>query len=155
METKLGEVKGYTITYDTRDKLFRLKNKNGDEVGSGKSQDDVELKAEKLSKQPFKFPIVALKVSHLSIEKGRVTSFNADDRAAYFSFDNKSYGSHMKLRLGCDKAYELTEANSRLYDEVFKCRSQIKEIEGKIESLIKELEKPINLDYFGLKERFY
>ncbi|GAI42131.1 unnamed protein product [marine sediment metagenome] len=38
METKIGEVKGYTITYDTRVKLFHLKNAEGEEVGSGKTQ---------------------------------------------------------------------------------------------------------------------
>ena len=149
---KIGTARGYTILYDEKQKLFILEDADGNDVASGVRQDEVEAKAEKLSKLAFKFPIAALKVSHLALQKGRVTSVNADEKAAYFSFDDKTYGSHMKLRLAYDKACELTEANTRIYDEVAQYRSQIKEIEGKIESLIKQLEKPIDLSYFGVKD---
>lgn len=151
---KIGTAKGFTIMYNEMRKLFVLEDAQGDEVASGATQQDVELKAEKLSKQAFKFPIPALKVSGLGLHQGRVTSVNADDRAAYFAYDDKTYGSHTKLRLAYDHAYELTEANSRIYAEVAKSREQIKEIEDKIRSLISQLEKPMGLSYFGLKERW-
>lgn len=148
---KIGTAKDYTILYDEKRKLFILQNAEGNEVSSGATQDEVETKAEKLSKQAFKFPIPALRVSHLLLEKGRVTSVNADDKSAYFSYDDKTYG-HSKLRLKYDCAYELTEANSRIHEQVEQYRSQIKEIEEKMSSLINQLEKPIDLSYFGLKD---
>ena len=148
---KVGTAKGYTILYDEKGKLFSLEDAEGNEVASGATQGEVELKADKLAKQAFKFPIPALKVSWLTLHQGRVTSVNADDRAAYFAYDDKTQGSHTKLRLPYDHAYELTEANSRIYAEVAKSREQIKEMEDKITSLISQLEKPIGLSYFGLK----
>ncbi len=151
---KIGTAKGYTILYDERRRLFILQDAEGNEVASGATQQDVEAKAEKLSKQAFKFPIPALKISGLALSKGRVTSLNADDKSTYFSYDEKTYGSHQKLRLRYDHAYELTEANSRIDEQVEQYNSQIKEIEGKISSLIDQLEKPINLSYFGLKDTY-
>lgn len=151
---KIGTARGFTIIYDERRRLFVLQDAQGDEVASGATQEDVELKAEKLSKQAFKFPIPALKVSGLSLQQGRVTSVNVDDRAAYFAYADKTYGTHTKLRLAYDHAYELTEANSRIYAEVAKSREQIKQIEDKIRSLFSQLEKPMDLSYFGLKEKW-
>jgi len=151
---KIGTAKGYTILYDEKGKLFSLEDADGNEVASGGTQDEVEAKADKLSKQAFKFPIPALKVSGLALSKGRVTSFNADDRAAYFAYDDKRYGSHTKLRLNYDHAYELTEANAKIAGEVEECHRQITEREEIIQSLISQLEKPIDRSYFGLKDPF-
>lgn len=148
----IGITKSYTILYDEKRKLFILQDAEDNEVASGATQDEVEVKAGKLSKQAFKFPIPALKVSRLNLEKGRVTSVNTDNKSGYFSHDDKRYGSHEKLRLRYDHAYELTEANSRIYEQVEECRSQIKQVEEKISGLIDQLEKPINLSYFGLKD---
>jgi len=150
---KIGTAKGYTILYDEKRKSFILEDADGNEVASGATQDEVEAKAEKLSKQTFKFPIPAIKVSGLNLSKGRVTSLNADDRSAYFSYDDKTYGSHhQKLRLKYDHAYELTEANAQIAGQVAECGKQITEIENKIKSLISQLEKPMNLSYFGQKD---
>ena len=147
---KVGTAKGYTILYDEKRKLFILEDADGNEVASGATQDAVEVKAEKLSKQAFKFPIPALNVSGLALFKGRVTSLNADDRSAYFAYDDKRCGSHQKLLLRYDHVYELTEANALIAGQVEECREQIKAIEDKIKSLISQLEKPIDLFYFGL-----
>ncbi len=149
---KIGIAKGYTILYDEKQKLFTLEDADGNEVASGATQGEVEAKADKLSKQAFKFPIPALKVSGLVLSKGRVTSFNTDERAAYFAYDDKRYGSHQKLRLAYEHACELTEANAQIAGQVEECHKQITEIEAKIRSLISQLEKPIDLSYFGLKE---
>ena len=149
---RIGTARGYTILYDEKRKLFILEDAAGNEVASDATQDGVETKAEKLSQLAFKFPIPALKVSGLALSKGRVTSFNADDRAAYFAYDDKRYGSHQKLRLNYDHAYELTEANSRILEQVKQYSSQIKAIEEMISSLQDQLEKRIDLAYFGLKD---
>ena len=154
MLIKIGTTRGYKILYDDKQKLFILEDADGNEVASGARQDEVEAKAEKLSKQAFKFPIPALKVNGLVLNKGRVTSVNTDDKSAYFSYDDKTYGSHQKLRLRYDHAYELTEANSGIHEQIEQYRNQIKEIEKKISSLIDQLEKPIDLAYFGLKEGY-
>jgi hypothetical protein len=151
-EIQIGTTRGYKILYDDGRKLFILKDKEGNEVASGPTQVEVEAKAEKLSKLAFKFPIPALRVSVLTLYKGRVTSVNADDRSVYFAYDDKTYGSHTKLNLRYDHAYELTEANAQIAHEVEMCRKQIREIEEKVKTLIGQLEKPIDLAYFGLKE---
>jgi hypothetical protein len=149
---KVGIARGCTILYDEKRRLFILEDADGNEVASGQSQDEVEAKAEKLSKQAFNFPIPALRVSGLTLFKGRVTSFNADQQSAYFSHDNKGYGSHEKLRLHYDHAYELTEANAKIAGEVEECHKQISAREEIIRSLMGQLEKPIDRAYFGLKD---
>jgi hypothetical protein len=148
----IGTAKGYPILYDEKRKLFILEDAEGNEVASGATQDEVEAKAGKLSKLAFKFPIPAFKVNGLVLNKGRVTSLDVDGKSVYFSYDDKKYGSHEKLRLRYDHACELTEANSRIHEQVKQYHNQIKEIEEKISSLINQLEKPIDLSYFGLKD---
>lgn len=149
---KIGTTKGYTVLYDERRKLFVLQDAEGNELTSGATQDEVEAKAGKLSQLAFKLPILALKVSGFNLEKGRVTSVNPDERSAYFVYDNKKYGSHAKLHLPSD-AYELTEANSQIYEQMQQCHSQIVLFQERIQSLIGQLEKRMDLDYFGLKSK--
>ncbi len=105
---RIGATRGYTILYDEKRKLFVLQDASGDEVASSATQDEVEATVEKLSKQAFKFPMPALKVSGLTLYKGRVTSFNAADKSAYFAYDAKTYVCHVRLRLRNDRAYEFT-----------------------------------------------
>jgi len=156
METNIGEVKGYTITYDSRDKLFRLKNAEGEEVGSGKTQDEVEQQADKLSKQGFTFPIPALLAGSWHIDKGKVTSVNLGDRSATFIYHDKAdYRSRAKIHLRTSHAHELTPKNEQIYQEVVQREEQVLKLHKEIEQFTKELENPINLSYFGLKEGFY
>lgn len=157
METKIGEVKGFTITYDTKDKLFHLKNAEGEEVGSGQTQDDVEKQADKLVKQSFTFPMPALlKGGAYFLGLGKVTSVNLGDRSCRFVYQEKGeYQSQTKVHLGHTHVYELTEHNNDLYQKVRAIREQIDRLQSEITELIDHLEKPINLAYFGLKERLY
>lgn len=149
---EIGTTKGFTIFYDRGQKLFILKDTQGIEVATAASQAELEAEAVKLSKLAFKSPIPALKVDRLTLRKGRVTSFNPDDKAAFFSFDDKRHFSHTKLKLQWDHAFELTEANSRIYERVEEWHRQIEGIEEKIKELISNLEKPLNLSYFDIKE---
>ena len=157
METKIGEVKGYTITYDDRDKLFHLKNAEGEEVGSGKTQDAVEQQADKLAKQSFTFPLPALlRGGPYSLHLGKVTSVNLEDRACRFVYQEKGeYHSHTKVHLRHTNAYELTEHNNGIYQKVMAMREQIDRLQSEIAVSLDHLEKPINLAYFGLKDSFY
>lgn len=153
---KVGTTKGFEIYYDENRKLFLLQDAEGNEVASGATQDDVESKAKKLSTQNFKFPIPAFAKGYgRSLEKGRVTSLNSEDRSVYFSYDDKSsFHSHSKLHLGRVGAgynpFEITEANTQIYAQVQECHNLIEETNLKIEGLLGQLEKPIDLVYFGL-----
>jgi hypothetical protein len=154
METKIGEAKGYAIVYDSRDKLFRLRDKDDVDVGSGKTQEEVEKKADALAKQSFKFPIPALERSNLYLRKGKITSLNIDDKSTQFVYDDKSIGSHTKMHLRYDKVHELTPQNEEIFKQVTAEREKIGEIEKEIEALIGKLEKPINLSYFSLEDTY-
>lgn len=149
-ETKIGEAKGYTIVYDSHDRLFYLRDKDDIDVGSGKTQEEVEKKADALAKQGFNFPILALEKTNLYLRKGKVTSLNIDDRSAYFVYDDKNVGSHTKIHLHYDKVYELTPENEVVFNQVMAGRNTIVRVEKEIEALLGKLEKPINLSYFGL-----
>ncbi|MBU1082469.1 MAG: hypothetical protein KKB59_18430 [Spirochaetes bacterium] len=154
METKIGEVKGYTIVYDSRDRLFCLRDKDGADVGSGATQEEVEKKADVLAKQSFKFPIPALESTGRYLQKGKITSFNIDNKSAQFVYEDRTYGSHTKIHLRHDKVHELTPQNEEISKEVTARRNKIAEIETEVGALISKLEKPINLSYFGLKDTY-
>jgi hypothetical protein len=154
METKIGEAKGYAIVYDSRDRLFRLRDKDDVDVGSGKTQEEVEKKADALAKQNFKLPIPALEHSGLYLWRGKITSLNIDDKSAQFVYDDKKHGSHSKIHLHYDRVHELTPQNEEIFKQVMAGRNTIVGIEKGIEALMEKLEKPINLSYFGLKDTY-
>ena len=156
METRIGEVKGYSIYYDTRDKLFRLKDGEGNEVGKGKTQDEVEKQADKLAKMAFTFPILALIEEGLSLKPGKVTSVNIEGRSCMFIYTEKEgYYSKTKVHLRYSRVHERTPNNEATYLEIKAKRDEIKQAEEEITALIAKLEKPIDLDYFSLKRERY
>jgi len=156
METKIAEVEGYTIVYEPRDKAFYLKDANGDVVGQGKTQDEVEEQAKKLAKRGFE-PIAALRGGHLELEPGRVTSINLAEQSVRFSFDEKkhtTYGSRGAIKVGLRYSpalYELTHQNQSIKEQTDGLREQMNSLEEQIKGLFKQLEKPINAKYFGLQ----
>lgn len=151
-ETQIGVIKGFYMSYNTRVKRFYLRDKEGQELGNKETQDAIETLAAKMAKQSFPLPIKAIEASNLKLRSGRITSVNPDDRTAYFSLDEKSgYYSHTKVRLNYSHVFERTEKNEKTMQLVEQYHLDIKRVEDKIEELIKELEKPIDLAYFGLK----
>lgn len=152
METEVGKFRGYTILYDNRDRLFHLRDADGQDVGSGKTQEDAEEHAKKLVKLAYKFPIEALSVSGSYVFKGKVTSLNPDDYSVRFAYAEHRAATKEHLRRG-SHIYEATEANKEIASQVDMARGHIKEIEEKIRSLISQLERPMNLKYFKLPER--
>lgn len=155
METKIAEFEGFTIVYEPRDKMFYLKDADGEVVGQGKTQDEVEEQAKKLAKRGFK-PVAALRVARLELEPGRVTSINLADQSVRFSFDEKNhsaYGSRGAIKVNLRYSpgmYEMTDQNRSIKEQVDGLLAEYKRIEEQIRDLMKQLEKPINLDYFNL-----
>ncbi|MDO9334145.1 MAG: hypothetical protein Q7T57_06455, partial [Dehalococcoidales bacterium] len=83
MEVKIASIKGYNIFYDTSDKRFELRNEDGEVVGQGKTQEEVEKQAELLSKKQFS-PITAFMKYDMDLASGRVTSLNLDEQTVWF-----------------------------------------------------------------------
>lgn len=152
METKIAVVKGYTVVYETRDRSFKLLTSDGQEVGSGKTQDEVEAQADKLAKQGYKFPIAAMQAAFQNLQLGRVTSVNLSEKSVYFVTDASRRRCKEKLRYS--HLYEATERNLQLANEVATRRSQIEKIEENIRELMGMLENPINLEYFNLPDSY-
>lgn len=159
METEITKIEGYTIVYEPRDKTFYLRDSYGETVGQGKTQDEVEEQAKKLAKRGFK-PVAALRRSNLELELGRVTSINLADQSVRFAFDEKrksAWGYESRgaikfgLRYGSGGLYELTDQNQSIKEQVDGLLVEHKRIEEQIQDLMKQLEKPINLEYFNLK----
>jgi len=149
METEVGKFRSYTILYGNRDRLFHLRDTDGQDVGSGKTQEEVEEQAKKLIKLAYKFPIEALSVSGLSVFKGKVTSLNPSDYSVRFVYAKERLVTKERLR-GGSNIYEATEANKEIADQIDIARGHIKETEGRIKSLIGRLERPMNMEYFKL-----
>lgn len=148
-EVKVGERKGFAIMYDARFKEFRLRNSNTDEVGSGKTQEDVERQADKLAKQKYQFPIPAFKVNGFHITEGKVTSLNADDVSVWFVAPG--YGGRSKHNLRYCHIHEKTECNVGLLKKIIAEEAKIEEIEQDIKAMINQMDKRMDLEYFGLK----
>lgn len=158
MATIITEVKGYTITYDSNSRLFYLVNSDGEDAGFGKTQDEVEAQADKLSKAEFTFPIQAFLVQNLRLASGRITSINLSDRSVRFVPDQEANAyqlrGHTKQRLQYTHLYEATEANKDISHLITAARNQISQLEQQIKELWEQLEKPISLDYFNLKPSY-
>lgn len=157
METEITEVEGYRIVYEPRDKMFYLKDADNETVGQGKTQDEVEEQAKKLAKHGFK-PVAALKHGNLELDTGRVTSINIASQSLRFSFDEKKR-SRWGVERGAIKCtlrfgsglYELTDHNQSIKEQVDGLSAEIDKLQEQAKGLIKQLDKPINLEYFGLQ----
>ena len=151
MKTEIGEVKGYKIVYDSQGREFKLLNSDGECVGSGKTQEEVEAQAEKLSKQQYTFPIQALRVSGQELRPGRVTSINLSDESVRFVYDVKPWGTtHTKVTLRYSDVYEATAHNQEIAEKIAKRREQIEELSAQIGVLLAGLEVKLNTEYFKL-----
>lgn len=143
---KVGDVKGYEVTYEPRDKLFYLVDSDGERVAQGKTQEEVEAQAPKLSKQKHGMPIEAFIKSGLKLELGNVTSVNPADKSVRFvkakEPDSRYSPSHVKIRLRYgEKLHEATASNRQLAEKVDILHGQIKQKEQEIEQLMKQIKK--------------
>ena len=147
MTITIATLEGYTIDYDPRGKKFYLIDSDGEVVGQGKTQEDVEEQAKKLSKSGFK-PIAAFRKSILQLQSGRVTSLNMADHSVRFSADGKS---STKVSLRYDRGlFELTAYNQLIKNQVDALVVESHKVEEQIKELLNQLDKPMDLEYFGL-----
>lgn len=150
-KVKINERDGYAIFYDPERQLFCLHDAEGNEVATAGTQEKVEQEISKLAKQAFNLPIPAILARSYGIDRGRITSLNPHNKTAYFSYDKKDYGRATKIALSYDKGfYELTKANEKIAKQIEERMVQKKELDGEIEALKDQFEKPINREYFGL-----
>lgn len=156
METRIGTVKGYEMLYDARIKRFVAQTAEGEEVASALTQEKLEEQIDRLSKLKYTFPIKAIHYrGPRYVDEGRITSINIDGCSVWFCED-KEKGAHRgkhNLRYGTG-LYELTENNAEIMSEIRVNLNSIIELEEKIQLKAKLLEKPIDLEYFGLASRY-
>lgn len=154
MEIKVISYKGYEISYDNYKKTFILRNEDGVEMGTGFYQADVETIADRLEKASFQFPIKALETHGLEISSGKVTSINLSDPSIRFIEDTEGAGHHkVSLKYG-SKVYASTPGNESIKTQVDKYNKSIEELRVIAKGLMAKLESPIDLGYFGLKDRY-
>ena len=154
MAIKIKEIYGYQILYDERLKRFIIEDSDGTELGFGSTQDEAEEKAKVLSKQEFKRISVVEVRRGGEVVMGQLTSLNKDDRSAWVSMEPRSghrRGEREKIHLRSGTGYyEATITNLQIVETVKEKGVELQKVEAEIKSLIDILEKPINLDYFGL-----
>ena len=154
---KIAEVAGFTIHYETREKKFVLIDHEGKRVASAFSQEKLEEKAKALQKQEFKrVPILKLE-STGQASPGEITSINIDDMTMWVVLKRQyTDGSERQVRekerigshTGC---YEHTEHNLAVAEKIKEQHAIIDTAYAEARRLREQMEKPINLEYFGIK----
>ena len=147
---KIKNIRGYAVFYDPNIKKFQLKDKAGDVVSQAPTHEEVEKSAGKLSKQKFE-QTLAIHVTKHGIRAGRITSLNPEMRQCWISYGDGSFHNREKISLNYDHGYfQKTNHNQSIVAAVNRLIMEAKEIERKIEEQITYLEKPINVEFFGL-----
>jgi len=155
-ETKIGEIRGYSMYYDPGTRRFNLHDSDGNQVADAATQDQLEEKAKRLSKKKHKLPMPVLKRAYQGsqIERGQITSLNIDD--GYGSVMATIEGRRGKERL--DRAdgryhylFAVTPHNEAVVSKVNALAEKRDAIGEEIKEATAQLEKPITREYFGLE----
>ncbi len=147
-KTKISEVRGYTIFYDSRLMRFTLKDPNGDEVGESDKQAALEEKAKSLSKEKFS-PIVAWRQSYHGFVRGKITSFNKDDNSYWFVGEDgrrSKEGGRYSVDFGLIAD---TPDNLLLIETIRERKKQISKLNEEIQSFEKDLTRITLKDLTG------
>ncbi len=151
---KIKEAYGFNLYYDEGRRRFILTDTDGTEVGYGNNQDEAETKAKALSKREFKRIKIFLVRTEGQVILGELTSLNRDEPSAWVSMEQSrnTWGSgREKISLKYDSSYyEATEPNMRIAVTIKQKRDAIDQTINEIDELIKQLEHPINQEYFGI-----
>jgi len=154
-ETKIGEIRGYSMYYDPGTRRFYLKDSDGNQVAEAATQDQLEDKAKRLSKKKYKLPMPVLKRAYQGsrIERGQITSVNID---GYGSVMTTIEGQRRKEQLDrMDGRYHylfaVTPHNETVVSKVNELGEKRDAIEKEIKEATEQLEKPITREYFGLE----
>jgi hypothetical protein len=149
-KVKITEVQGLQIWYDGRGKIFTLENAQGDVLGSGKTQDEVEEQAKVYAKAAYHFPINAFESYGMNVKPVKLTSVNIKGKALWLVRENGERTKH-SFSYGGDSIFEITPHNQEIVTKVHALRDKIDLLEQEAREAIKDLEKPINKEYFGLQ----
>lgn len=154
MAIKIKGIYGYNLLYDERGKRFVIEDTDRTELANAKTQEEAEVKAKALSKQDFKrIRIVTVGQEGLTT-MGEITSLNRDDKSAWVSMEKDEHtwsSGRRKIDLRYDKGYyEITEVNLKTLEYIKAKRDTVDSILTEIKSLRDTLEKPINVEYFGI-----
>ncbi len=154
MSIKIKEIYGYNLSYDETGKRFVIGDTDGTELAWGKTQDEAEAKAKALSRQEFKRINIILVRGEGEVNLGELTSLNKDDKSAWISMI-KGIGpdsGRRKIDLRYYRGYyEATEANLKTVESIKAKREALLRAQTEITALVGTLEKPINLEYFGME----
>ena len=153
---KIKEIYGYQLGYDESRRFFIIVDTDGTELAYGNTQDKTEEKAKALSKRDFvRIPIIRVNADG-RVVKGEITSLDKLSREYWVSMEKEDnfYGSGRgKEMLGSNfmHYHEATERNLDLAKEIEAKAKDIADIKAEIEQLRTAMEKPINLEYFGME----
>ena len=148
MKIEVGKRDGYTISYDPQKKEFILTDLQREDVATSESQEQLEKQIPDLIKQALKLPVAGLIERYGRWQTGRITSVNIGDRSAWFSFDNKSRQHAEKVNLNHSEIYAITPKNQTVIEKIQEHAQHIKDLTNQIVLLEKELESPIDLQFF-------
>ena len=154
MAIKIKEIYGYNLLYDERLRRFVIEDTDGTNLGHANTQDDAEVKAKALAKREFKrIPIIKIEQEGQSI-MGELTSLNRDDKSVWVSMEkSKDVWDSGRQKIGLvysEGYYEVTQVNLKILEDIKAKRESLNYIKAEIKDLIATLEKPINMDYFGI-----
>jgi len=158
MLIQIKKTHGLDLKYDAERERFHLYDEGGTEIGSAETQAKAELIAKSHSKQKFsRVAIISFGYDH-EVIKGELTSYNAEDKSAWVSMEkgSRSWGSGRQktdLTYGSIHYWEATEANLKLANEIEAMGKEVKRLQAEANKQEEQLEKGINLAYFGIKER--
>ena len=148
-EIKVGAKDGFATFYDPVEKRFILRDPDGNEVGSGITQEKTEGKISELLRSRLKLPVRAIFWYYGIPHCGRVTSATLQQDSVWFAWDDKKLGRAAKVHLGgAAQLWELTPANEQRIIEIGALQNQAKELQAKIGDMVSQLEKPISREYF-------
>ena len=154
MIIKIKEIFGYKISYDEQRKKFIVEDADGIELANANTQDEAEVKAKALSKQEFKRIRITQVAEEGRVTMGELTSLNRDDKSVWVSMEKSetTWGSgRQKINLRySSRFYEATETNLKILEGIKAKGETLDQVKSEIKALIDTLEKPINLDYFGI-----
>ena len=149
---KIKDYRGYEIHMDTEHGRFSLME-GEDTIAAAHTLKEIEGKAKKRSTTKFT-RVPFLKVFQMgNIERGDITSFNHSGREAWATMPDNKYRKRQKLSLhsGGRDRFEATKANNERAKEIEKHAAVVGAAIAAIKAMEAEMEKPINLEYFGIE----
>ncbi len=150
MPVKIKVYKGLEITYDERSHMFEASVGEG-ECYYATNQKELEGKLDKyLNKTTKDIPVLQINenpgTKHIS---GKLTSSNPDTKEIWVTMENLRRKLSVSSSYQPYLLYEDTVTNQAIAKEIDIKKVDMLRIRNEIDDLIKTLEKPINMEYFG------